>query len=699
MKRHERLLHFGALGSLLCVLAVPTDVRAETRELAASVYADKVYGNWLGQCAGNYYGLVFENRFIEEPPQDLPREITGWTLESLKKNDGAFSDDDTDIEYMYVHLMEEKGVEPTYADIAKRWERHVNRQIWVANYEARSLMSRGFLPPDTGRTGLNPHWFQIDAQLINEIWAVTAPGMVDYATAKSDWAARVTNDDLGTHPTIWYGAMFSAAFFEPDMRKLYDIGLSHVPPGRFRDALILVRRMHGEGRPWRETRALLKELYYDQNPDGDETRPSASLKSIVNSTVNGAMGALALLYGEGDFEDTLYLSCMAGFDCDNQAATLSGLFGIARGSSVFPRKYLYPVDGWEKPFNDRYVVVSREYLPNVSLTELAERTVHLGEQVIRRNGGKIRMDANGERVYEIDSNASFVPPVEIRRTPVDSIRCGEPCRLEFYAIGGKRDRDVLGEFSGYESGTRSCVAIQNASGQVPGLEFSTLPENSPAENYASWADGRPQKIVLQGTPTEPGEYELSFDVAGDGPEHDPYQVSTSLRVLGKNLAHEAVGVIAFPSETAKGDSQDKEVLRDKRRSGASYTRQAVAGGEEPHWYGYEWAEPQQISQLIYTAGNAPQPFSEGGYWTSFNVEYQEADGQWHPVEDLKIDPDVLIRWSWPYRPYTIDFRPIQTKAIRIIGDAGGEPRATSVAELEVYSAADVRSKPKSAAAK
>ena len=31
-------------------------------------------------------------------------------------------------------------------------------------------------------------------QLINEIWAYTAPGMISYAAGKSDWAARITSD-------------------------------------------------------------------------------------------------------------------------------------------------------------------------------------------------------------------------------------------------------------------------------------------------------------------------------------------------------------------------------------------------------------------------------------------------------------------------------------------------------------------------
>jgi len=75
--------------------------------------------------------------------------------------------------------------------------------------------------------------------------------MVDYAAAKSEWAARITSDDWGTEPTIFYGAMYSAAFFEPDIDKLIEIGLEALPPdGRFlataKDMIALHAKYPGE---------------------------------------------------------------------------------------------------------------------------------------------------------------------------------------------------------------------------------------------------------------------------------------------------------------------------------------------------------------------------------------------------------------------------------------------------------------------
>ena len=52
---------------------------------------------------------------------------------------------------------------------------HIRDRVWLANRAALGLMHLGFTPPFTGDENLNPHWYQIDPQLINEIWAYTAP--------------------------------------------------------------------------------------------------------------------------------------------------------------------------------------------------------------------------------------------------------------------------------------------------------------------------------------------------------------------------------------------------------------------------------------------------------------------------------------------------------------------------------------------
>lgn len=384
------------------------------RRIRVAEYEDKVYASWLGQCIGNMYGLPHEHKYLDEPRTE---PIEGWAEESLKRmreSNGAFSDDDTDIEYVDLFLMEKYGPEPTYENVAEFWTRCINRYIWVANQSARDLMGQGYLPPLTGRKGLNPNWYQIDPQLVCEIWAVTAPGMIEYAAAKADWAAKVTNDDWGTHPTIWYNVMYSAAFFERDPERLCQIGYEQVPRGSyFRQAIDDVRRWKAQhGKDWVAVRKKIKDKYMDR-----QGMPEDYLTGGVGAVVNGAVGVLALLYGEGDFDKTLNLACMAGYDADNQAATLAGLIALAGGSQSIPRKYTHALAGWTLPLNDFYKNFTRDNVPDGKLTDIAARTARIGRDLVVLKGGRIEGDGP-DATLVINARARFVAPLEVRLFPV-----------------------------------------------------------------------------------------------------------------------------------------------------------------------------------------------------------------------------------------------------------------------------------------
>ena len=309
---------------------------------------------------------------------------------------GAYSDDDTDIEYVMLFCMEKNGPEPTYEQLGEYWKRHINNWIWCADLVARRLMDQGYLPPQTGWKSLNYQWFQIDPQLTCEIWATVAPGMCDYAAAKADWAARVVDDDYGTHPTIWYDAMYAAAFFETDVEKLYQIGYDHLPPGSvFRTALDDVRKWKAEaGDDWVAVRRKVKEQYYD-----GQGMPADFKTSHVGAILNGAAGAIALLYGQGDFEKTLNLSCMIGFDADNQCATLAGLTAIMHGGKSIPRQYTHILPGWDKPLNDLYKNRTRDGLPDGRFTDIARRTAAIGRKLVVMKGGRVGAFARRRRPW------------------------------------------------------------------------------------------------------------------------------------------------------------------------------------------------------------------------------------------------------------------------------------------------------------
>lgn len=421
----KRASHLGLIAALALSSVVFVDhATAKERVISHEELMDKMSGFWIGQILGNYIGFPFENNYVEEPIPVLvdrvytadydgspelkinSRDRRGFIPLMAQTLGGAFSDDDTDIEFVTLHAVEKYGLDITYPEITQMWKTHINDFIWVANREARNLMDQGLVAPDTGRKENNKHWFQIDPQLVNEIWSAFYPGMTQKAAERALWGARITNDDWGTHPTIAYGAMISAAFFEKDVRKLVDIGIKAVPnEGPFAEGIRDVVKWHSEFDDWRDTRAKIHEKYYAYKKGSYEAPVS-----VVSSLANGLTGIMAVLYGEGDFMKTVGIATSAGYDCDNQAATTAGLIGVLNGLSgmgeaaVKLTKELPLRDAWDKPFNDRYVNISRDEIKlRTPISEIVERIGAVAKTAILENGGRMEV-RDGETVYVVNSD-------------------------------------------------------------------------------------------------------------------------------------------------------------------------------------------------------------------------------------------------------------------------------------------------------
>jgi ADP-ribosylglycohydrolase len=390
--------------SLLFVfISLPVNSQS-LKKISQDELRDKISGYWIGQCVGNYMGFPFENTYIEEPVPVLVdryyqadddsslvinrNDMRGHTLLAAEWLEGAFSDDDTDIEFVTLHAVEKYGLDITYPEITDMWKLHINRKIWCANRTARDLMSKGMIAPETGGKTNNENWYQIDPQLVNEIWSMFYPGMIHKSAERAEWGARITNDDWGTHPTIAYAVMYSAAVFEKDVNKLVDMALSHIPANSpFNEGMKDVIEWHKQNADWRITRKLIYDKYY-QYKNGTYEAPVSNASSLSN----GLFGIMAILYGEGDFVKTAGIAVSAGNDCDNQAATCAGLIGVIKGGSAIPTRLTLGLSVkplWETPFNDTYINYTRDDLPVFTkISDIVNRILIIAEEAIIANGGQ-----------------------------------------------------------------------------------------------------------------------------------------------------------------------------------------------------------------------------------------------------------------------------------------------------------------------
>ena len=120
------------IAALIYLLFISFALNAGERIISKAELTDRVLGFWNGQLLGNYIGFPFENLYSEEAIPILVERLFTADYDGdipLKINDtdrrghvpilarslgGAFSDDDTDIEFVTLHAVEKYGLDITY---------------------------------------------------------------------------------------------------------------------------------------------------------------------------------------------------------------------------------------------------------------------------------------------------------------------------------------------------------------------------------------------------------------------------------------------------------------------------------------------------------------------------------------------------------------------------------------------------------
>ena len=186
------------------VLAVSDNV------ISKEVMKDKMKGGWLGELWANFTGLPTEFHFTTTPN---PADSVEWLL-----SDVYVTDDDTSLEYTFLHMMEVYGVNSiTYEDMPKEGIYHFQDYIWEGNYYAREFMKQGYMPPATGKIGINRAAEAIDAQIECEIFGFLSPGMLQNCKDRTKWWMAAVGDGTVLDNSAFYAMLCANAFFEDDI--------------------------------------------------------------------------------------------------------------------------------------------------------------------------------------------------------------------------------------------------------------------------------------------------------------------------------------------------------------------------------------------------------------------------------------------------------------------------------------------------
>lgn len=347
--------------------------------------ADRVLAGWLGRCAGCMLGKPFElwsrgsiRRYMEladaYPIRDyIPKlepvpvgmELNpSWPETTQGRITAMARDDDTDYTILGLHILETHGFGFGPEHVALEWLDHFPvQQVYTAERAAVRNLVNGLAPPETA-WHRNPYRQWIGAQIRADMWGYVSPGDPASAARLAFADASLSHVQNGIYGEMWASALIALAFTSHDEPTAVARSLAFVPErSRLAEALRLVLDLRRD------------ELSFDGAMDEIERRYGAL--SPVHTINNAAVVAAALLWGEGDFTQTIGLAVAGGWDTDCNGATAGSVFGVMHGTNELPAR-------WVKPLDDRMRSALFGF-DGSRISDLAARTARLAGT--GRNGG------------------------------------------------------------------------------------------------------------------------------------------------------------------------------------------------------------------------------------------------------------------------------------------------------------------------
>jgi ADP-ribosylglycohydrolase len=370
----------------------PKGPRKIALKLSEEQIFDKIYGGWLGRCGGCLLGKPVEGlrkEQIEEwlkladayplndyfPPLPNKNDLPDW-LKRISSWLGVLSghithmprDDDIDYPIINLHLLETKGFNFSATDVGNNWlENLPYNKVYTAERVAYRNLVNGFVPPETA-SYMNPYREWIGAQIRADVFGYVTPGMPEQGAELAFRDASLSHVKNGIYGEMFVSAMISAAFTTSSIEEVIDIGLSEIPmKSRLAEAMKNVVAWSKKNNDWKDTWQQINAKYGHYHG--------------VHTINNAALVLLGLLQGRGDYEKSIAISVMGGWDTDCNGATTGSILGVMLGAKKLPEK-------WIGPLNNRvesYVVGYN----NSQISNLAKKTFNLALKALQGEAEKV----------------------------------------------------------------------------------------------------------------------------------------------------------------------------------------------------------------------------------------------------------------------------------------------------------------------
>jgi len=345
---------------------------------APFLLTDRIAGGWFGRAAGCLLGKPVE-KIQRQGIRELLESNGSWPLssyitekgipdsllqkypwnkhagrESLGENIVCMPEDD-DMNYPMLNLsvLENFGDGFTTEEIAESWLGMLPvLSTFTAERVAYLNYLQGITPPRTA-VHRNPYREWIGAQIRGDVFGWVSPGKPLMAARLAFKDARLSHVRNGMYGEMFVAAMIAAASSVNDPREVVHTGLLFIPPSsRLAEAVNFCLSLPQKEATWEGAVDRLYERYGSYH--------------WVHTINNAALVVAALLYGDGDFEQSVCNVVMGGWDTDSNGATVGSVVGTMTGVNRLPSR-------WISPLNNK-IRSSLKGFDNSAIDQLAKRT-------------------------------------------------------------------------------------------------------------------------------------------------------------------------------------------------------------------------------------------------------------------------------------------------------------------------------------
>ncbi|MBT3202574.1 MAG: hypothetical protein HN350_21960, partial [Phycisphaerales bacterium] len=366
---------------------------------------------------GNYAGRQVEGYSVVayEGPNSVSKSITDYQVQwntilqgQYYRKNGADvlgnptiwgGDDDTALEFLYAHALQNKST-LSVAERTSLWTNNLSSSgLYIANRQAWYQMNTyGKTAAESGsvRYNMQAGW-AIDSQITTETLGALAVGMRQQAANLAGDFGGITNAGYSLHAAQFYAAMYADAPFSSDVETLVGRGLAVVPIGSWtREIVTKAQELHTAGNTWLDSRNAIIAFVHQRGRD----------RVWVESASNTGLTTLAILYGQGNFIDTVDYGVRGGEDSDCNPATAGGLVGMMKGQSGVLAELTAAGFTVSLPqnYNDSSTVIG---LPKGVWTtsEVLDVFQAAVETQITAGGGSIYVDPQDRHMYSIPDDS------------------------------------------------------------------------------------------------------------------------------------------------------------------------------------------------------------------------------------------------------------------------------------------------------